>query len=707
MNKMINEARRKKEIDWKAYAAEFLKRLEDRRTSTFNKRFGNDIVEAPKDRQGFSILIHEIQESFYNEYAQPNILNEIKIDEGKVYGVHRKFIVDMFDGKQTMYTIIKAIWDATIGSRDSINESYNKTNKMINESKNIKVVIEVDPTEAPSDYKLLFSKGKKLGLKLNVVDSIMGMDQVEIVGDENDIRMLLSSDPYEMDGDDLDDLIDNAINESGNKSDKEVIEHIIEYLDSHRYGWESNNQVTKAKRSLKKAIASVGWTDTKKLADELVYTDGWSEEADDIKEWLDDAMGELNESKKATLTIYKTSKPIKLSRKKFREMLEKKDPDNQIVKWMVEESKVNNAFPDTIEGAYRFLQIVYNLNEPEEIYFSNNGTANYSELPVDAIKVFWHNIPAYSAKDYVSIEYGLYSYEDYDKVIEPLAKKYDVIVGYTSRHGNCILNLSGDAKQILKFSANEPKLHELNDGISIGHHVVEERVKKSRQEILAESAKEASITVDVYDIDDATFEKYAKKFNVKVKSGFAKTPSGPQPELTITGYRANIKKYLMSDLFEYDDEEVEDLFDEYLNESADDVILPPRLHLYLYDPDNYVKSKSAAIKRKIAEHIKRGNFTSAQVNKIQPEQFKSFASLVDNTTPAKYKDTADRFNSIFGDTLNESNINGIYTRLKELMLNESEVAIKHFAINESAIVLPNGNITYTVDGGKTWNVKRK
>lgn len=104
MNKMINEARRKKEIDWKAYAAEFLKRLEDRRTSTFNKRFGNDIVEAPKDRQGFNILIHEIQESFYNEYAQPNILNEIKIDEGKVYGVHRKFIVDMFDGKQTMYT---------------------------------------------------------------------------------------------------------------------------------------------------------------------------------------------------------------------------------------------------------------------------------------------------------------------------------------------------------------------------------------------------------------------------------------------------------------------------------------------------------------------------------------------------------------------------------------------------------------------------
>ena len=620
MNTMINEARRKKEIDWKAYAAEFLKRLEDRRTSTFNKRFGNDIVEAPKDRQGFNILIHEIQESFYNEYAQPNILNEIKIDEGKVYGVHRKFIVDMFDGKQTMYTIVKAIWDATIGSSDSIDESYNKINNMINESKNIKVVIEVDPTEAPSDYKLLFSKGKKLGLKLNVVDSIMGMDQVEIVGDENDIRMLLSADPYEMDGDDLDDLIDNAINESGNKSDKEVIEHIIEYLDSHRYGWESNNQVTKAKRSLKKAIAQVGWTDTKKIADELVYTDGWSDEADDIKEWLDDAMGELNESKKATLTIYKTSKPIKLSRKKFREMLEKKDPDNQIVNWMVEESKVNNAFPDTIEGAYRFLQIVYNLNEPEEIYFSNNGTANYSELPVDAIKVFWHNIPAYSAKDYVSIEYGLYSYEDYDKVIEPLAKKYDVIVGYTSRHGNCILKLSGDAKQILKFSANEPKLHELNDGISIGHHVVEERVKKSRQEILAESAKEASITVDVYDIDDATFEKYAKKFKVKVESGFAKTPSGPQPELTITGDRANIKKYLMSDLFEYDDEEVEDLFDEYLNESSK---------------------------------------------------------------------------------------NGISARLKELMLNESEVAIKHFAINESAIVLPNGNITYTVDGGKTWNVKRK
>ena len=629
---MINEARRKKEIDWKAYAAEFLKRLEDRRTSTFNKRFGNDIVEAPKDRQGFNILIHEIQESFYNEYAQPNILNEIKIDEGKVYGVHRKFIVDMFDGKQTMYTIIKAIWDATIGSRDSINESangqvytklpylvddmlsdwshnnkqyeftkkrildnvnygnftyeqlenlhpdyagwffntikdtpktyykdevdtfnkifnrvngveedkmpiynkavkaleksfneafgtnakfeaepyrhhgkkfyvsitdktgtfefyvasvnmnyldvtllrtklnlkysnsmefrvdlktgkvaqgapyykndvktftdnlridesHNNTNTMINESKNIKVVIEVDPTEAPSDYKLLFSKGKKLGLKLNVVDSIMGMDQVEIVGDENDIRMLLSADPYEMDGDDLDDLIDNAINESSNKSDKEVIEHIIEYLDSHRYGWESNNQVTKAKRSLKKAIASVGYSDTKKLADELVYTDGWSEEADDIKEWLDDAMKELNES------------------------------------------------------------------------------------------------------------------------------------------------------------------------------------------------KEDSITVDVYDIDDATFEKYAKKFNVKVKSGFAKTPSGPQPELTITGDRANIKKYLMSDLFEYDDEEVEDLFDEYLNESG------------------------------------------------------------------------------------KSNKNGVSARLKELLLNESEAVIKHFAINESAIVLPNGNITYTVDGGRTWNFK--
>ena len=79
----------------------------------------------------------------------------------------------------------------------------------------------------------------------------------------------------------------------------------------------------------------------------------------------------------------------------------------------------------------------------------------------------------------------------------------------------------------------------------------------------------------------------------------------------------------MSDLFEYSDEEVEDLFDEYLNESG------------------------------------------------------------------------------------KSDKNGVSARLKELMLNESEVAIKHFAINESAIVLPNGNITYTVDGGKTWNVKRK
>lgn len=57
--------------------------------------------------------------------------------------------------------------------------------------------------------------------------------------------------------------------------------------------------------------------------------------------------------------------------------------------------------------------------------------------------------------------------------------------------------------------------------------------------------------------------------------------------------------------------------------------------------------------------------------------------------------------------LNESSKNGVSARLKELMLNESEVAIKHFAINESAIVLPNGNITYTVDGGRTWNVKRK
>ena len=62
---------------------------------------------------------------------------------------------------------------------------------------------------------------------------------------------------------------------------------------------------------------------------------------------------------------------------------------------------------------------------------------------------------------------------------------------------------------------------------------------------------------------------------------------------------------------------------------------------------------------------------------------------------------------LFDEYLNESNKNGVSARLKELMLNESEVAIKHFAINESAIVLPNGNITYTVDGGKTWNVKRK
>ena len=55
-------------------------------------------------------------------------------------------------------------------------------------------------------------------------------------------------------------------------------------------------------------------------------------------------------------------------------------------------------------------------------------------------------------------------------------------------------------------------------------------------------------------------------------------------------------------------------------------------------------------------------------------------------------------------TINESDKNGVSARLNELLLNESEVTIKHFNVNESAIVLPNGNITYTIDGGKTWQI---
>lgn len=55
-------------------------------------------------------------------------------------------------------------------------------------------------------------------------------------------------------------------------------------------------------------------------------------------------------------------------------------------------------------------------------------------------------------------------------------------------------------------------------------------------------------------------------------------------------------------------------------------------------------------------------------------------------------------------TINESDKNGVYARLNELLLNESEVTIKHFSVNESAIVLPNGNITYTIDGGRTWQI---
>ena len=55
-------------------------------------------------------------------------------------------------------------------------------------------------------------------------------------------------------------------------------------------------------------------------------------------------------------------------------------------------------------------------------------------------------------------------------------------------------------------------------------------------------------------------------------------------------------------------------------------------------------------------------------------------------------------------TINESDKNGVSARLNELLLNESEVTIKHFSVNESAIVLPNGNITYTIDGGRTWQI---